>query len=625
METERQAAVARAKLARRLDALPGEACRALTAPLPPPPFDPLEVRRIWVTGLGSSAAQARLLAHCLCEYAELDARFLPSGALHAGPPDQASRDALLVFSQGLSPNARFALQSPARWRALGLATAVSATHRDPERLAMRERVEAAGGWLVTFPGEDEYDGLMRVTGPLTGGVAALRMAAALTRATGRDAAALAIGAEMLEAALRRAPDVAAGARAGLPDAALDAPVALLASGGYAELLGNLQLKFLEGLLRPLPPAWDVLDFAHGPFQQAFARRATFLALHRPDAAGEADLFARLDTLLDPQRHCLVELPATLPGPWALLEHDAQLSAWVVSGMQRDAIHPDDWPGRGRDAALYELRPETGHESPPASREPETRRAGGATRRLATATWPEVEARLADERLGALLPLGATEQHGPHLPFATDTWIAEALAERLCTRLDDAVSLPALPVGCSSEHRGFPGTLSLSPATLAALLDDLIAGLASDGFARVFLFSAHGGNCPPLAQALPELRDAHPGLRLDAFTDLAALARLQQSSAAAFGISAEAAGHHAGEFETSILRALRPALVRGESLEVGRLHADPDAQHLFYPDLRAEAPKGTVGDPRGASALRAERYLNDWVDLLERAYRSAGER
>ena len=127
--------------ARRLDAVPGEACRALTAPLPPPPFDPLEVRRIWVTGLGSSTAQARLLAHCLCEYAELDARFLPSGALHAGPPDQASRDALLVFSQGLSPNARFALQSPARWRALGLATEAEAALL--ELLPQEERREPA--------------------------------------------------------------------------------------------------------------------------------------------------------------------------------------------------------------------------------------------------------------------------------------------------------------------------------------------------------------------------------------------------------------------------------------------------------------------------------------------------
>ncbi|MGE4649306.1 MAG: creatininase family protein [Myxococcota bacterium] len=625
METERQATAARAKLARRLDALPDAACKALTAPLPPPPFDPLGVRRIWVTGLGSSAAQAHLLAHCLCEYADLDARFLPSGALLGGPPGQASRDALLVFSQGLSPNARFALQHPHAWRALGLATAVSATHRDPERLAVRDQVEATGGWLVVFPGEDEYDGLMRVTGALTGGVAALRMAAALTQAAGRDASALAIRAETLEAALRRAPDVVTDARASLPEEALDAPVSLLASGGYAELLGNLQLKFLEGVLQPLPPAWDVLDFAHGPFQQAFPRRATFLALRRSDAVGETELFTRLEALLEPQRHALVELPATLPGPWALLEHDAQLSTWVVGGMERDAIHPGDWPGRGRDTALYELRPEPNHDSPPYSQAPETRRAGAVARQLAAATWPELEARLADERLGALLPLGATEQHGLHLPFATDTWIAEALAERLGARLGDSVTLPTLPVGCSPEHQGFPGTLSLSPATLAALLGDLIAGLARDGFARVFLFSAHGGNCQPLAQALPVLRDAHPGLRLDAFTDLAALARLQQSSAAAFGISAEAAGHHAGEFETSILRALRPALVRGEALEAGRLHADPDAQHLFYPDLRAEAPMGTVGDPRGASALRAERYLDDWVDLLERAYRSAAER
>ena len=92
METERQAIAARAKLLRRLDALPDAARQALAAPLPPPPFDPLSVRRVFVTGLGSSAAQARLLAHCLCEYAELDARFLPSGALQNGKSNERSNE-----------------------------------------------------------------------------------------------------------------------------------------------------------------------------------------------------------------------------------------------------------------------------------------------------------------------------------------------------------------------------------------------------------------------------------------------------------------------------------------------------------------------------------------------------
>jgi len=405
----------------------------------------------------------------------------------------------------------------------------------------------------------------------------------------------------------------------IPASARDAPIGLLASGRHTELLGNLQLKFLEGLLRPLPPAWELLDFAHGPYQQAFERRATLLALRRVDAPGEAEVLERLSSLLDPQRHVLVELPATLPGPWALVEHEALLSEWVVDAMERDGIHPGEWPGRGNDAALYQLRPDA-HDS----MNPLSRRAPviETTRQLESTTWPELAARLARGPVAALLPLGATEQHGPHLPFATDTWIAEALAERLTRRLPETVALPALPVGCSSEHLGFPGTLSIAPSTLRSLLDDLLASLTRHGFARVFVFSAHGGNCQPLADALPGLRTAHPDLQVGAFTDLAALAHLQQSSAKSMGISPTAAGHHAGEFETSILRALRPALVRVETLEAGRLHPGTDAQHLFYPSLRDATPSGTLGDPRGASAQRAERYLDNWAELLEFAYGAA---
>ena len=620
----RAAALARAKLSDRLRALPEAAVQALESPLPPPSFDPLTVRRIWVTGLGSSAAQARLLAHCLCEYAELDAHFLASGALSQTPPPHAEDDALLVFSQGLSPNARFALQAPEHWRALGLATAVSASNRDPARREIRDRVESAGGWLAEFPGEDEYDGLMRITGALTGLVTALRMAASLTRAAGRDTSALAMEGATLHAALRSAPTVLGERLSGLSTEARDAPVTLLASGQHAELSGNLQLKFLEGLLRPLPPAWELLDLAHGPFQQAFPRRNTFLALRRADAPEEASVLARLRESLDPGRHVVIELPATLTGPWALVEHEALLSEWVVAAMEREAIHPGDWPGRERETLLYHLEPEAPDAIPadPGATAPGAE--GKRSRRLSDATWPELEARLARGELGALLPLGATEQHGPHLPFGTDTWVAEALAERLAARVGEAIALPVLPVGCSPEHRSFPGTLSLSADSLHSVLSDLLGNLADDGFARVFIFSAHGGNCQPLDDALPTLRAAHPGLQVGAFTDLAALARLQHASAADMGISPAAAGHHAGEFETSILRALRPSLVRRASLESGHLDAESEAQDLFYPDLRARVPSGTVGDPRGASARHAERYLDDWVDLLERAYRSGDE-
>jgi creatinine amidohydrolase len=371
------------------------------------------------------------------------------------------------------------------------------------------------------------------------------------------------------------------------------------------------LKWLEGLLRPLPPAWELLGFAHGPLQQAWPHPTTFLALTRPDAPHEADLLARAESVLDASRHRIVRLESTLPAPLAIFEHEALIDALVVGRIEALGLDPTRWPARGLDAPLYDHAPE---EAPRAARAVRKGRAIGETR-LDALVWPELEARLAGGRALAVVPLGATEQHGPHLPFATDTWIADALAQRFCARVPHAVRLPTLALGCSAEHAAFPGTLSLSPDTLCAVLRDLMASLARHGFERAFVFSAHGGNYEALRAAIPSLREAAAPMRVCVFTDIEALTRTQQRTAVAHGIDAASAGHHAGEFETSILAALRPELVRRGELVPGVLHPAADAQHLFHPDLRANAPLGTVGDPRPADAARAEAYLDAWTTLL----------
>ena len=611
------AAEARARLRERFGVVPALVERALAPPPPALPFDPRTVRRVRTTGIGASESHARALAWLLAERLGIDAHYTPAGALLSGRLPDCERDALVVFSQGLSPNARFALSAPRAWKGLLLVTASTREAAGAERAAWLDALEAAGAGIARFEPENEYDSLVRVQGPLTGLAAAFGVARAFARAHGRESAIEWASPAEVAARIGDSESALDAALAGVEAAALARPLVLLASGGYASLASNLRLKLLESLLVPLPPAWDLLEFAHGPFQQCFDDALCFLALTRRDAEDEALWLSRLRELLDPTRHALVTLPATLPGLYALFEHDALLDALLLRLQQARDLDPSSWPGRGRDAPLFQVSP-----SAPSSQGPALA-AGSGVRDLAALAWPELESRLA-RGATAVVPLGATEQHGPHLPFATDTWIADALAARVCARVPGAVALPALAFGCSSEHADFPGTLSLRTATLAEILADLVASLARHGFARLFLFSAHGGNTAPLRAALPRLRETAAAAartrdrappRIVAHTDLTGLTAALHRAAAGDGIAPEAAGHHAGEIEASMLLALRPGALRRDAFAPGRLDPRAEAQDLFYPSLRDNAATGTVGDPRPADAARGARYLEVWVDEL----------
>lgn len=566
-----------ARLAERIAALPALAAReaGISSALE------VGIGGLVATGIGSSEAHARLLAHLVAERTGRRARFVPASALVA-PAAAPETNTLVVFSQGLSPNARLVLAHAARWPRVVVATSVT----DGAHLAsLRDR----GVTVVSFAGEHEFGTLVRVTGPLAGYLCAIRLA----RAFG---APVDVPPERIEPALASA--FAAARR--VAAAALGAPLAFIVSGSYGELVTNLRLKVVEGMLRPMPPAWDLLHLAHGPFQQAITEPAVFLALTRADAPGDEALLSRFESMLDPARHTLLRLHASLPSPLALLEHEMHLNALLLHELEARAIDQVGWPGRGLDGPLYDLS------APPCDH------------RLAACTWREVETLVARGCRTAILPLGSTEQHGDHLPLDTDTVVGDALAARLSAAVGDAVVCPTLPVGCASEHLGFAGTLHVEPATLAAIARDTIRALGRHGITRAFLFSAHGGNVAPLRAMLPALETECAPVVVSAFADLDALMDVLQAESAAAGVSVAEGGHHAGEIETSIVLALDPARVRtpmAPGLAAGR-----DAQPLFYPDLRANAPDGVVGDPRRADAARGLRYLRAWTRLLVDAYR-----
>jgi creatinine amidohydrolase len=307
---------------------------------------------------------------------------------------------------------------------------------------------------------------------------------------------------------------------------------LLASGPYRDATENLRLKCTEGLLRSVPPVSDAIELAHGPFQALFTGSATLLAFTRPDAPHERERLARLRSMLSPDRHTLIPIDATLPGFEAIFEHEIWMNALVIEAIERAGSDPGDWPGRGFDGPLYDLAPRP--------------------QALAEQTWPELESALRAGRRRAVLPLGAIEQHGPHLPFATDSWIATALAERFCARIPDTVRLPTVALGASSEHLDFPGTLSLAPETLVDVLADIARSLARHGFEEIFCFSAHGGNLAALRQATATLEAAAAPARWIAVADHRTLTKRLHALAEAAGVTAAEAGQHAGEIEASIV-------------------------------------------------------------------------
>jgi len=226
--------------------------------------------------------------------------------------------------------------------------------------------------------------------------------------------------------------------------------------------------------------------------------------------------------------------------------------------------------------------------------------------LAEMTWPQVERAVAKGATTVLLPLGATEQHGPHLPLGTDTFRAAALAAGVAAMPGNLVA-PALPFGCSDEHSGFAGLIGVDHATLAQVIVDCGWRMAAWGVRRLLLLSAHGGNDQALELARGRLHQHASGLEVIVlpFSGLRAL----QAIAAADGITADAVGLHAGDGETSEMLALRPDLVRMQRAVAGPSVSMATIMPLLRQrGVQAATANGVLGDPCQASAGRGAAYL-----------------
>jgi creatinine amidohydrolase len=233
--------------------------------------------------------------------------------------------------------------------------------------------------------------------------------------------------------------------------------------------------------------------------------------------------------------------------------------------------------------------------------------GSAGRRWSEQAWPELTHLARTPEVG-LVPVGATEQHGPHLPTGTDTIIASALCDAASARTGAPV-LPAVAIGCSYGHgTALPGQLSLSPALLAEVLGEYARWAAASALTRLLFVNAHFGNVGALLAATDEIRLRHPELR----AGIANWWALDPAVGAE--MSADGDDVHANRAETALMMHIAPELVHLDRLADAD---DPDRTTTLV--FRYTAPvlstNGVTGRPSEATADLGAKLFALTVDAL----------
>jgi creatinine amidohydrolase len=344
-----------ALLAQRLAQVPGELAGMLVRGLPQLSVATLATERFVVTGTGSSEAHARFLCTLINLYTERAATYLPLSALAASSAGMFVDRTLVVFSQGISPNAQIAFRRRAAFAHTILFTATTAPAArvtgKPDQADLLYELVDGGGDLIVFPLAEEYTTLIRFVGPLCGYLACLQFAAQLTGCRFSPPRP-----DQILPLLDAAPP------GDLADAILERPDSftqgfnLVTAAPISDFAQNLACKFMEGLFWPCPPISDFLQFAHGPFQQMTARPRPVIIL-QGDSTVEAELVRRSVGMLHDFGLEAYVIQVDAPPLFSIFGFEAAFNRLVFAALQRFGIDQVNWPGKGRDDLLYGFSPD----------------------------------------------------------------------------------------------------------------------------------------------------------------------------------------------------------------------------------------------------------------------------
>ena len=343
-------------LADRLERIPAVVAEMLARP--PAPLRPatLAATRFVITGTGSSEAHARYLAMLLNLFTDCSASYLPLSGFTDSNREAFGGKSLVVFSQGVSPNAQIALRRHGEFVHTVLFSAttpeVARAAGKPDRADLLRRLREAGGELVVFPLAEEYTTLIRFVGPMAGYLAALRFAAQLTGCRFRVP-----GVETLQPLLAaQPPGDLRSAMLALPET-FATGFNLVCAAPISEYAQNLACKFMEGLFWPIPPVSDFLQFAHGPFQQMSAHPRPVVIL-QGDSPLEAELVQRSVRMLAQAGLRAYVVHVDAPPLLSIFGFEAAFNRLVFELMRRLSIDQVNWPGKGRDDLLYGFCPDS---------------------------------------------------------------------------------------------------------------------------------------------------------------------------------------------------------------------------------------------------------------------------
>ncbi len=229
------------------------------------------------------------------------------------------------------------------------------------------------------------------------------------------------------------------------------------------------------------------------------------------------------------------------------------------------------------------------------------------------TWEEVGKLVSSGMDTAILPVGATEQHGPHLGCGMDAEIAE----KLCRTVSDATGamlLPLLPYGCSVGHsKRWPGTLALQPKTLIDIVKEIGDWVYASGFRRLFIVNSHVTNHAPLRCALEMLRAEYDEMMLVIINTASISERVKQRH------FHDADDWHANKAETALMMAVSPDMVREAKLAESD-DEDRTVNCVFSHPVNRTSKNGVTGKPSLASAAQGEELFQWMVEDLSQIVR-----